>query len=83
MRKEELLKRINKLNIKFIRLQFTDILGKIKNLALPAKSLINNLDNGTVFDGSAIDGFARLKEKEMYLKPDYNTFKVLPWRSKR
>ena len=83
MKKEELLKTINKLNIKFIRLQFTDILGKIKNLALPTKSLINNLDDGIVFDGSAIDGFARLKEKEMYLKPDYNTFKVLPWRSKR
>ena len=83
MKKEELLKTINKLNIKFIRLQFTDILGKIKNLALPAKNLINNLDDGIVFDGSAIDGFARLEEKEMYLKPDYNTFKVLPWRSKR
>lgn len=83
MKKEELLKIINKLNIKFIRLQFTDILGKIKNLALPAKNLINNLDDGIVFDGSAIDGFARLKEKKMYLKPDYNTFKVLPWRSKR
>ncbi len=67
-------------NVKFIRLQFTDILGMIKNISIPIGQLETVLDGKIMFDGSSIEGFSRIQESDMYLKPDYNTFTILPWR---
>jgi len=77
--KEMLLKKVKNLNIKFIRLRFTDILGMPKNVEIPAKEMEKALDGKIMFDGSSIQGFVRLEESDMYLRPDYNTFSVNPW----
>ena len=67
-------------DVKFIRLQFTDIFGILKNVAITADQLEKALDNKCMFDGSSIDGFVRIEESDMYLRPDPNTFAVFPWR---
>jgi glutamine synthetase len=69
-------------NIQFFRLQFVDIFGFMKNVALPKSQIEKALDGDMMFDGSSIDGFVRINESDMYLKPDYSTFTVLPWRNK-
>ncbi len=66
--------------VKFIRLQFTDLFGQMKNLAIPVGKLEQALDGQYMFDGSSIDGFARIEESDMYLRPDPSTFTVFPWR---
>lgn len=66
--------------VKFIRLQFTDLFGQMKNLAIPVGKLALALDGQYMFDGSSIDGFARIEESDMYLRPDPSTFTVFPWR---
>ncbi len=66
-------------NIKFIDLQFTDVVGVVKNVTIPINQLPDALDHGTWFDGSSIEGFARIAESDMYLKPDPSTYAVLPW----
>ncbi|MFV0502529.1 MAG: type I glutamate--ammonia ligase [Lachnospirales bacterium] len=68
-------------NVKFISLQFTDIFGQLKNVALTVKHLEKALDNKIMFDGSSIEGFVRIEESDMYLYPDYDSFVVLPWNS--
>jgi len=78
--KEDILKRAQEQNVKFIRLQFTDILGVIKNIALPVSQLEKALDGEIMFDGSSIEGFVGIQESDMILKPDYNTFTIFPWR---
>jgi glutamine synthetase len=80
MDKLEVLQRAKELNVKFIRLQFTDIFGQLKNIAITVEQLECALEKGITFDGSVIDGQARLKESDMLLKPDPNTFGVFPWR---
>jgi len=80
--KEDILKKAEELEVKFIRLQFTDILGVIKNVAITVNQLEDALDGKIMFDGSSIDGFTRINESDMYLKPDYDTFTVFPWRPK-
>jgi glutamine synthetase len=60
-------------NVKFIRLQFTDILGTIKNVEIPVSQLQKALDNKMMFDGSSIEGFVRIEESDMYLFPDLDT----------
>lgn len=65
--------------VKFIDLQFTDIFGVTKSVTLPAERLEEALDRGIWFDGSSIQGFARIQESDMYLQPDPVTFRVLPW----
>ncbi|WP_018247465.1 type I glutamate--ammonia ligase [Orenia marismortui] len=80
--KEDVLKKAKELNVKFIRLQFTDILGIIKNVAITVNQLEDALDGKIMFDGSSVDGFTRINESDMYLKPDYDTFTVFPWRPK-
>ena len=65
--------------IRFIRLWFTDILGFLKSFAIPAEELPQALSEGVGFDGSAIEGFARVYESDMVAKPDPSTFQVLPW----
>ena len=67
-------------DVKFIRLWFTDILGNLKGFAITVEELESALTRGMGFDGSAIEGFARVEEKDLYALPDPNTFAILPWR---
>lgn len=70
-------------NVKFIRLQFTDILGTIKNVEIPSSQLEKALDNKMMFDGSSIEGFVRIEESDMLLYPDLNTWVVFPWTAEK
>ncbi|MCM3673069.1 MULTISPECIES: type I glutamate--ammonia ligase [Peribacillus] len=70
-------------NVKYIRLQFTDILGTIKNVEIPVSQLEKALDNKMMFDGSSIEGFVRIEESDMYLYPDLNTWVIFPWTSEK
>ncbi len=81
MTRDEIMKTIEEENIHYFRLQFVDILGFMKNVAIPRSQVEKALDGDIMFDGSSIDGFVRINESDMYLKPDYNTFTVLPWRN--
>ncbi|TGB04717.1 type I glutamate--ammonia ligase [Halobacillus salinus] len=81
--KEEIYKKINEENVKFIRLQFTDMLGTIKNVEIPLSQLDKALDGMMMFDGSSIEGFVRIEESDMYLVPDLDTFVVYPWTSEK
>ncbi len=65
--------------VRFINLQFTDIVGSVKSITLPVSQLERVLNQGVWFDGSSIEGFARISESDMYLFPDLDTFAVLPW----
>ncbi|MFW6237877.1 MAG: type I glutamate--ammonia ligase [Halanaerobiales bacterium] len=78
--KEDVLDMAREMGVKFIRLQFVDILGIIKNVAITIEQLPEALDGEIMFDGSSIEGFTRINESDMYLKPDYDTFTVFPWR---
>ncbi|MDS0295810.1 type I glutamate--ammonia ligase [Halogeometricum luteum] len=69
--------------VDFLRLQFTDILGTVKNVAIPATQAEKAFTEGIYFDGSSIEGFVRIQESDMRLKPDPDTFAVLPWRDGR
>ncbi|PIE78996.1 MAG: type I glutamate--ammonia ligase, partial [Chloroflexi bacterium] len=82
MTRAEIMKIIEAENIGFFRLQFVDIFGFMKNVAIPKSQIEKALDGMMMFDGSSIDGFARIDESDMYLKPDYDSFTVLPWRNK-
>src|SRR5437763_10572496 len=62
-----------------MRLQFTDILGVNKNVEIPASQFEKALDGDIMFDGSSIEGFVRIEESDMLLKPDFDTFRVFPW----
>jgi glutamine synthetase len=66
--------------VKFLRLQFTDIQGQPKNVAIPVEQAEKALTEGIWFDGSSIEGFARIEESDMLLKPDLSTYSILPWR---
>ncbi|MFB4158789.1 type I glutamate--ammonia ligase [Geomicrobium sp. JSM 1781026] len=66
-------------NVKFIRLQFTDLQGTIKNVEIPVDQLEKALDNEMMFDGSSIEGFVRIEESDMYLYPDLDTWVIFPW----
>ncbi len=77
--KEELLTKAKELEVEFIHLQFTDILGVMKNVSITIEQLKKALDNEIMFDGSSIDGFVRIEESDMYLRPDLSTFEVFPW----
>lgn len=81
--REDIKKLIEEKNVSFIRLQFTDILGTIKNVEIPVSQLDKALDNKMMFDGSSIEGFVRIEESDMYLYPDLNTFVVFPWTSEK
>lgn len=77
--KEDIFRIIKKENIRFIRLQFTDIFGFCKNVAITRSQLEKALENKCMFDGSSIEGFVRIEESDMYLHPDLNTFMIYPW----
>jgi len=83
MTKEMILNKARELNIKFIRLRFTDILGMPKNVEIPVRELEKALNGEIMFDGSSIQGFVRVEESDMYLKPDYSTFSVNPWEEEK
>lgn len=78
--KQEVIAKCKELDVRFIRLQFTDILGVIKNVAIPVSQLERALNNEIMFDGSSIEGFTRVEESDMILKPDLDTFAIFPWR---
>jgi len=73
---------IKEKNVETIRLQFTDIQGVVKNVAVPVSRLGKALKSGIAFDGSSIEGFARIQESDMILRPDITTFSLLPWKAK-
>ncbi len=81
MTQETVTQRVKELNVKFVNLQFTDILGNIKNVAIPVQQLDKALDGQIMFDGSSIEGFVRIEESDMFLMPDLDTFAILPWQS--
>lgn len=78
-RRARILETADRLGVKFLRLQFTDILGVIKNVEIPDKQFEAALDGRIMFDGSSIEGFVRIEESDMYLRPDLDTFRVFPW----
>lgn len=78
--KEYILKSAKENNVEFIRLQFTDVFGIMKNVAITRSQLEKALNNECMFDGSSIDGFVRINESDMYLHPDYDSWVIFPWR---
>ena len=82
MSKNDILELASERNVKFVRLQFTDVLGILKNVAIPIGQLERALDGEIMFDGSSIAGFTRIEESDMYLRPDYDTFAIFPWRTR-
>lgn len=80
--KEDILRIAKENDIKFIRLQFIDIFGQMKNIAITENMFDKVLSDGQMFDGSSIEGFVRIDESDMYLKPDFDTFEILPWKDR-
>ena len=78
--KKDIIRMVDEEDVEFIRLQFTDIFGTLKNVAITASQLEKALNNQCMFDGSSIEGFVRIEESDMYLFPDLDTFTVFPWR---
>lgn len=78
--KEDIIRIVEEEDIRFIRLQFTDIFGACKNVAITRSQLQKALNNKCMFDGSSIEGFVRIEESDMYLYPDLNTFMIYPWK---
>jgi glutamine synthetase len=77
--KQEVLARAEQQGVKFVSLQFTDIVGMVKNITIPIHKFEDAIDYGLWFDGSSIEGFARIHESDMYLQPDLSTFGLIPW----
>lgn len=77
--KQEILQTVKREGVKFIQMQFTDILGTVKNVTIPSNQLEKALDEGVFFDGSSVLGYATIEESDMRLKPDPNTFVTIPW----
>ena len=78
--REDVFRLVEEEDVEFIRLQFTDMFGNLKNIAMTANQLAKALDNKCMFDGSAIDGFVGIEESDMYLYPDLSTLEIFPWR---
>lgn len=76
----DIIRMVEEEDVEFIRLQFTDMFGTLKNVAITKSQLEKALNNQCMFDGSSIEGFVRMGESDMYLYPDLNTFTILPWR---
>ncbi|SFG14032.1 glutamine synthetase [Planifilum fulgidum] len=79
--REDIMKMVEEENVRYIRLQFTDLLGTIKNVEIPRSQLEKALDNKLMFDGSSIEGFVRIEESDMYLYPDLDSWVIYPWTS--
>ncbi len=80
MTKEEIFAIVEEEDVEFIRLQFTDIFGTLKNIAITASQLEDALENKILFDGSSVKGFAPIEDSDLYLHPDLSTFCIFPWR---
>ena len=78
--KQDIMQLVEDEDVEFIRLQFTDMFGTLKNVAITASQLEKALNNKCMFDGSSIEGFVRIEESDMYLYPDLDTFTIFPWR---
>lgn len=78
--KQDIIRMVEEEDVEFIRLQFTDMFGTLKNVAITASQLEKALKNECMFDGSSIEGFVRMEESDMYLYPDLDTFVIFPWR---
>ena len=83
MNRESILDLAKMQNVRYIRLQFTDLFGKIKNVEIPISQLPKALDNKMMFDGSSIEGFVRIEESDMYLYPDLDTFMIFPFTTEK
>ena len=79
-RKEDIIRMVRDEDIEFIRLQFTDIFGLLKNGAITASQIEKAVNNQIMFDGSSIEGFVRIDESDQYLYPDLDSFAIFPWR---
>ena len=77
--KEDIIASAKDHDIKFVRMQFSDVFGILKNVNLPVSQLEKALDGEIMFDGSSVDGFVRIEESDMYLKPDLDTWNIFPW----
>ncbi len=78
--RDDIVRLVKEEDVEFIRLQFTDMFGQLKNIAITANQLDKALDNKCMFDGSSIDGFVGIEESDMYLHPDFSTLEIFPWR---
>ena len=78
--KEDIIRMVKEEDIEFVRLQFTDIFGQLKNVAITASQIEKAVNNQIMFDGSSIEGFVRIDESDQYLYPDLDSFVVFPWR---
>lgn len=78
--REDILRMVKEEDVEFIRLQFTDLFGNMKNIAVTSSQLEKALDNQCMFDGSSIEGFVRIEESDLYLHPDLSTMTIFPWR---
>ena len=78
--KQDIIRIVEEEDVEFIRLQFTDMFGTLKNVAITSSQLEKALNNECMFDGSSIEGFVRIEESDMYLYPDLDTFVIFPWR---
>ena len=79
--KEDVLRLAKENGVEYVHLQFSDIFGVMKNVSIPVEELSKALNNEIMFDGSSIDGFVRIEESDMYLRPDPDTFVIFPWRT--
>lgn len=80
---EDIKRLVQEQDVRYIRLQFTDILGMIKNVEIPVSQIDKALENKMMFDGSSIEGFVRIEESDMYLFPDLDTFTIFPWTAEK
>ena len=78
--KEDIVRLVKEQDIEFIRMQFTDIFGQLKNVAITKSQIEKAVNNQIMIDGSSIEGFVRIQESDQYLYPDLSSFQVLPWR---
>ena len=78
--KEDIIRLVKEQDIEFIRMQFTDIFGQLKNVAITKSQIEKAVNNQIMIDGSSIEGFVRIQESDQYLYPDLSSFQVLPWR---
>ncbi|MCQ2451980.1 MAG: type I glutamate--ammonia ligase [Oscillospiraceae bacterium] len=80
--KEDIIRKVQEDNVDFISMQFTDIFGQPKNVAIPASQIEKAVNNQIAFDGSSIEGFSRIHESDQYLHPDLDSYTLMPWRTR-
>ena len=81
MDRQQILEHAQEHNVRFLRMQFTDLTGINKNIEVPASQFEKALDGEIQFDGSSVEGFTRIEESDMLLKPDLSTYRIDPWAS--